>query len=109
MRRHWTGRGDQGNLKSELDAREALVSKVDEVVKRALDVLGQRPSALVSDVDGTLSRIVARPEEAYVSVTARDALLRLLPKLDLLAVVTGRENEVARHWLGIDELKYIGS
>ena len=85
------------------------MSSIDEVVERAIAVLAQRPSALVTDVDGTLSRIVARPEDAYVSVAARRALERLKPRLDLLAVVTGREHEVARRMVGIEDLKYVGS
>lgn len=107
--RYWTGGSDRGNLRGELLTTEVPVSSVDDVVKRALAVLAQRPSALVTDVDGTLSRIVARPEEAYVSQSARNALQRLLPKVDLLAVVTGRENEVARRMVGIDDVKYVGS
>jgi trehalose 6-phosphate phosphatase len=72
-------------------------------------VLAQRPSALVTDVDGTLSRIVARPEDASVSAVVRRALETLSPRLDLLAVITGRETDVARRMVGVEELKYIGS
>ena len=85
------------------------MTNVDEVVERAASVLALRPSALVTDIDGTLSRIVARPEDAYVSETARAALRRLVARLDLVAVVTGRENEVARRMLGVEGVTYVGS
>ncbi len=85
------------------------MSSVGDVVERAMAVLAERPSALVTDVDGTLSRIVPRPEDAQVSEAARIALERLLPLLDLVAVVTGRENEVARRMVGVEGLTYVGS
>lgn len=85
------------------------MSNVDGVVERAIAVLVERPSALVTDVDGTLSRIMPRPEDAYVSEVARGALRSLLARLDLVAVVTGRERDVARRMVGIEELTYVGS
>lgn len=85
------------------------MSSVEEVVERTLEVLAERPCALVTDIDGTLSRIVAQPEDAVVSPVARAALGRLLPKVDLLAVVTGREKDIARSMVGLDDLTYVGS
>ena len=85
------------------------MSSIDDVVERAAAVLAARPSALVTDVDGTLSRIVPRPEDAYVSKVAREALATLQSRLDLVAVVTGRERDVARRMVGIEDLTYIGS
>ena len=72
-------------------------------------VLDQRPSALITDVDGTLSHIVPKPQDAVVSIEIKESLRRLLPRLDLVAVVTGRENEVARRMVGVEGLTYIGS
>ena len=85
------------------------MASIDEIVDRAIAVLAERPSAFVTDIDGTLSRIVARPEDARVSPIAREAIERLLPRVDLLAVVTGRETDVARRMVGIAGLTYIGS
>jgi trehalose 6-phosphate phosphatase len=82
---------------------------VEDAVDAALPVLRERPSALVTDVDGTLSRIVARPREASVEETARVSLRRLAVLLDLVAVITGREESVARGMVGVDELTYVGS
>jgi trehalose 6-phosphate phosphatase len=85
------------------------VSSVDEVVERAISVLAERPSALVTDVDGTLSHIVPRPEDAVVGAAARIALERLVALLDFVAVITGRENDVARKMVGVEGLQYVGS
>ena len=72
-------------------------------------VLDERPSALITDVDGTLSHIVSNPQDAVVSIEIKESLRRLLPRLDLMAVVTGRENEVARRMVGVEGLTYVGS
>jgi trehalose 6-phosphate phosphatase len=82
---------------------------VDEALEAVLQVLGERPSLLVTDVDGTLSRIVPRPEQATVSEMARSALRSLVGSLDHVAVITGREEPVARRMVGVEGLTYIGS
>jgi trehalose 6-phosphate phosphatase len=85
------------------------MNAVEDAVAAALTVLGQKPSALVTDIDGTLSRIVARPEDAKVEERARLGARRLAGLLDLVAVITGREESVARRMVGVEELTYIGS
>ena len=85
------------------------MSAVEEVVNAALNALREKPSALVTDVDGTLSRIVARPDDATVEEGLRVSLRRLARLLDLVAVITGREESVARRMVGVDELTYVGS
>jgi trehalose 6-phosphate phosphatase len=85
------------------------MSSVEDAVEAALTVLGERPSALVTDVDGTLSRIVSRPEDARVEETVRGSLRRMAGVLELVAVITGREESVARGMVGVDELTYVGS
>ena len=82
---------------------------IEDVVEAALRTLGQRPSALVTDVDGTLSRIVAQPRDASAEETARRSLRRLAGLVDLVAVITGREESVARGMVGVPELVYVGS
>jgi trehalose 6-phosphate phosphatase len=85
------------------------MTAVQDAVDAALSVLSARPSLLVTDVDGTLSRIVARPDQATVSETARSALRSLVGKLDHVAVITGREESVARRMVGVEGLIYVGS
>jgi trehalose 6-phosphate phosphatase len=82
---------------------------VEDAVDMALTVLAAKPSALITDVDGTLSRIVPRPADARVEEKARTSLRSLSRLLDLVAVITGREESVARGMVGVDELTYVGS
>lgn len=79
------------------------------VVERAWHVLRVRPSGLFSDIDGTLSPIVERSEDARVDPRARAALAVLAKRLDLVAVVTGRNAADARRMLGLDGLVYVGN
>jgi len=74
-----------------------------------MEVLTSAPSALITDIDGTISPIVSRPEDAVVSPAARTALKVLARELDLVAVVTAREETVARQMVGIEELTYVGN
>lgn len=87
----------------------ARTDSIDVAVDAARDVLACTPSALVTDIDGTLSRIVARPEDATVEGPIRECLRALLPRLALVAVVTGREEVVARAMVGVQELVYVGN
>jgi trehalose 6-phosphate phosphatase len=82
---------------------------VRPVAERALTVLRERPSALVTDIDGTLSRIAERPEDAYVSERARNALSRVRDRIDLVAVITARPKDVAQQMVGVEGIEYIGS
>jgi len=83
--------------------------RIEEAVAEAVRVLRERPSALVSDVDGTLSPVVAKPEEAVVLPECRSALLKLAGRLDLVAVISGRTAADARRMVGLDGLLYIGN
>jgi trehalose 6-phosphate phosphatase len=92
-----------------LECRASNVTRLDTAVQLAIDTLRQRPSALISDIDGTLSRIVSRPEDAVVSDRARHALRGLAQRLDRVALITARQEAVARSMVGLDELTYMGS
>ena len=82
---------------------------LDEHQTQALAVLRARPSALISDVDGTLSPIVSSPQEAEVLPECRRALAKLAGSLDLVAVVSGRQVEDVHRMVGLDQLTYIGN
>ena len=82
---------------------------LDEHQTQALAVLRARPSALITDVDGTLSPIVSSPQEAEVLPECRGALAKLAGTLDLVAVVSGRRVEDVRRMVGLDQLTYIGN
>ncbi|HUS82694.1 MAG TPA: trehalose-phosphatase [Dehalococcoidia bacterium] len=80
-----------------------------QAVDAAAAVLRDRPSALISDVDGTLSPIVPTPDEAVVLLECRRALEELAGRLDLVAVISGRTAEEARRMVGLDGLLYVGN
>jgi len=85
------------------------LSAVEIAVEQALFVLRETPSALVTDIDGSISAIVSRPEDATVSPEIRDALSRLSRQLSMVAVVTARQEVVAREMVGVDSLTYVGN
>jgi trehalose 6-phosphate phosphatase len=64
---------------------------------------------LITDIDGTISGIAPRPEDAYVSETTRAVLTRLGGLLDTTAVISAREESVARSMVGVSDLTYIGN
>jgi trehalose-phosphatase len=76
-----------------------------------LSVLLEDPSksALMSDVDGTLCRIVDRPDQARVPARARESLETLADHLALVACVTGRPSPVAREMVGAEKITYFGN
>jgi trehalose 6-phosphate phosphatase len=76
-----------------------------------LSILLAEPSrsALMSDVDGTLCRIVDRPEKAKVPPKASASLEQLSGELALVACVTGRPAKVARRMVGAPSVTYFGN
>jgi trehalose 6-phosphate phosphatase len=83
---------------------------VQLLVDRVLEVLATGQCAgLVTDVDGTISPIVGRPEDARVLAGARAALDGLKDILALVAVVSGRRATDARKLVGLDGLVYVGN
>jgi trehalose 6-phosphate phosphatase len=66
-------------------------------------------SALVFDVDGTLSPIVERPELAYVPEETKTELRRLAARYRLVACVSGRAGDDARRLVGVEDVRYVGN
>jgi trehalose 6-phosphate phosphatase len=60
------------------------------------------------DFDGSLSRIVARPELARPVGGAREALAALVPAYRLVAIVTGRRSEEVADLLRVPGVSYLG-
>jgi trehalose 6-phosphate phosphatase len=85
------------------------ISSVARLVAAARQVLNEAPAALISDIDGTISRIVARPQDATVSDVARNSLESLANQLAVVAVVTGRDAATARQMVGAKGITYVGN
>ena len=80
-----------------------------DVVEASLEILSQRPSALLTDIDGTISAIAPTPFEATVHPGALAALARLAARLDAVAVVSGRAPGAGAAMVGLPELIYVGN
>jgi len=72
-------------------------------------VAAPESAAILSDIDGTLAPIVARPEQAAVSVQGVGTLRRLSERFALVGCVSGRQAEDARRLVGPRTLAYAGN
>jgi trehalose 6-phosphate phosphatase len=79
------------------------------LVSRVVALLENGRAGLVTDVDGTISPIVPRPEDAQVLPRARKALQGLRTLLTVTAVVSGRTAADARRMVGVEGLTYVGN
>lgn len=91
------------------DEPGASAARVRRAVRLLRGLLAERPSGLLTDVDGTISRITAQTNAATVSAGARRDLIRLTSQLDLVAVVTGRAVDRARRMVAVDGAAYVGN
>jgi trehalose 6-phosphate phosphatase len=83
--------------------------EITPVVEACVAVLSQTPSALVTDIDGTISAIAATPFEAVVDRVAVQALERLVGRLAAVAVVSGRAPDAGAEMVGLPGLIYVGN
>lgn len=66
-------------------------------------------TAILTDIDGTISEIVDTPQKALINPSMRNELLRLKNKFSLLAVISGRSLKDAQSMLGIEDILYVGN
>lgn len=64
---------------------------------------------LITDVDGTISPIVDKPDKAYVTARNRELLAALSQRLPLVAAVSGRAVDDIHRRVGLPGLVYIGN
>lgn len=64
---------------------------------------------LVTDVDGTISHIVEKPDAATVTDRSREYLRRLSAQIALVAVVSGRAAGDVRRMVNLPDLHYVGN
>jgi trehalose 6-phosphate phosphatase len=79
------------------------------LARRIAGLLASGRAGLVTDIDGTISPIVAVPAEARVLPEARQALAGLRAVLALVGVVSGRRVLDARKMVDLDGLVYVGN
>lgn len=72
-------------------------------------LLGKRRLGLISDVDGTLSPIVARPEDARVTARNLELLAKLADELTLVALISGRGAEDVKQLVDLPGIIYVGN
>lgn len=87
-------------------ASRARVRRLAGALRRLFEA---RPAGLLTDVDGTISRITSRTNDATVAPVTGRALTSLATQLDLVAVVTGRAVARAQCMVGVAELHYVGN
>ena len=66
-------------------------------------------TAVITDIDGTISKIVLDPDEATISQIMKATLKKLVNKFQLVGIVTGRNVRNAKEMLEVEGLLYIGS
>lgn len=66
-------------------------------------------TGILTDVDGTLAPIVARPEQAAVPDRATELLTRLSERYGLVGCISGRRAEEARRLVGVEGIAYAGN
>ncbi|MDE2861154.1 MAG: trehalose-phosphatase [Chloroflexota bacterium] len=76
---------------------------------RIREALARSPSGLITDVDGTIAPITGTPDETVVSPHCRASLSMLVPRLALVAVLTGRAASTARDMVDLDGVVYRGN
>lgn len=79
------------------------------VLSLAREALAAEPAGLLTDFDGTLSRIVGDPGAARLVEGAVEALTTLTSRLAVVAVVTGRAPLDARRMTGVPQLLVAGN
>lgn len=72
-------------------------------------VLDNPPSGILTDIDGTISRIAPHPDEALVEPDARTALARLTKRVAVVGAVSGRSAGDALKLVGLNSLVYSGN
>jgi len=76
----------------------------------ALLALLRAPRAgIVTDIDGTIAPFALTPASAVVDARARAALVRLIPRLALVAALTGRRAMDGAALIGIPEMLIVGN
>jgi trehalose 6-phosphate phosphatase len=90
---------------------ELLIARGEAELRACLAAFAAKPrmGALLCDIDGTISPIVARPADAEVPPPFREVLAALAERLGLVAFVTGRALADGRRMIPLDNAAYVGT
>ena len=86
-----------------------MISSDAEIRARLESVLERPPVGLLLDIDGTISPIAPTPEAASISEPIRALLRRLVPRLALVAAVSGRAAADAARMVDVAGMVYAGN
>ena len=73
------------------------------------EILGARRVGLFSDFDGTLTPIFDDPRNTVISPGIRDTIGELSTRLELVAMVSGRDVNTLRKMIGLTRVTYVGN
>lgn len=73
-----------------------------------LDLLAQRPRALCTDIDGTISEVAPTVDQATLLPGMVPLLAAAVERFDVVATISGRGVEDQRRMIGIDGVKHVG-
>lgn len=66
-------------------------------------------TGIITDIDGTISKIAPTPDKAVIEPLIKYLLLKIVDKFRLVAVVSGRSVYDARDMLNIEGILYVGN
>lgn len=84
-------------------------SSVSDVAAAVAAVLGQHPSALLTDFDGTLSPVAPTPDGAVAAPGVPEVLAGLAERLSLVSIVTGRGIADVSQRVPVPGIVYVGN
>ncbi len=80
-----------------------------ELALEVFNLFENRPAGLLSDIDGTLSRISNDPIAATVDPQIRISLTEIVNRIDVVGVVTGRSAAEAARMVNLDGVICLGN
>ncbi len=96
-------------MKTDMDNESILPPRVLDDLDSLSQILAAARVALFSDFDGTLTPIFDNPHDTTLSPTMRSALSELSKKLEMVAIVSGRDVKTLRRMVALNSLTYVGN
>jgi trehalose 6-phosphate phosphatase len=87
----------------------STLSTIEVVASSISTILQRRPSAVLSDFDGTLSPVAPTPDAAVMAPGVAAVLRSLRERVDLVGIVTGRGAADVMAKVPVDGLEFVGN